>query len=38
MKVFGNFCEVVVKFFHAARVIDSLFRWNAMLHAAMKLA
>lgn len=36
--MFGNFCEVVVKFFHLARVIDSLFRWNAVLHAAMKLA
>ena len=38
MKVFGNFCEVIVKFFHLARVIDALFRCNAMLHAAMKLA
>ena len=36
--MFGNFCEMVVKFFHAARVINALFRWNAVLHAAMKLA
>lgn len=36
--MFGNFCEVVVKLFHGARVIDSLFRWYAVFHAAMKLA
>ena len=36
--MFGNFCKVVVKLFHAARVIDSLFRCYAVLHAAMKLA
>jgi hypothetical protein len=36
--VFGNFCEVIVKFFYLARVIDALFRCNAVLHAAMKLA
>ena len=38
VKVFSDECELVVKLFHVARVIDALFRWRAVIHRAMVLA
>jgi len=38
VKILGNECKCVVEFIHVTRIIDTLLRWNAILHAAMVLA